>query len=112
MANQKTVIVTGASQGIGAAIAQAFLARGYNVVATARSMAKAGYAGSANLATVDGDIGEAATAEKAVKAAIDKFGAVDHLVNNAGIYSSKPFTEYTAEDLRASSPRILRGSSL
>ncbi|MFY9745721.1 MAG: SDR family oxidoreductase [Acidobacteriaceae bacterium] len=99
MANQKTVIVTGASQGIGAAIAQAFLARGYNVVATARSMAKAGYAGSANLATVDGDIGEAATAEKAVKAAIDKFGAVDHLVNNAGIYFSKPFTEYTAEDL-------------
>ena len=99
MANQKTVIVTGASQGIGAAIAQAFLERGYNVVATSRSIAKAGYAASPNLATVDGDIGEAATAEKVVKAAIDRFGSIDHVVNNAGIYFSKPFTEYTAEDL-------------
>ena len=101
MAGAKTVIVTGASQGIGAAIVQAFLGRGYNVVATARSMANAGLAASPNLALVDGDIGEAATAEKVARAAIEKFGSIDHLVNNAGIYFSKPFTEYTADDLRA-----------
>jgi len=62
MAGGKTVIVTGASQGIGAAIVQAFLGRGYNVVATSRSMSKAGLAPSPNLALVDGDIGEPETA--------------------------------------------------
>jgi NAD(P)-dependent dehydrogenase (short-subunit alcohol dehydrogenase family) len=101
MASEKTVIVTGASQGIGAAIAQAFLARGYNVVATSRSISKAGYAQSPNLALVDGDIGRAETAAEVTKTAIERFGSIDHLVNNAGIYFSKPFTEYTAEDLRA-----------
>jgi NAD(P)-dependent dehydrogenase (short-subunit alcohol dehydrogenase family) len=101
MASGKTVIVTGASQGIGAAIVEAFLARGYNVVATSRSISKAGRAPSANLAQVDGDITRAETAEKVVKTAIERFGSVDHLVNNAGIYFSKPFTEYTAEELRA-----------
>jgi NAD(P)-dependent dehydrogenase (short-subunit alcohol dehydrogenase family) len=101
MAGGKTVIVTGASHGIGAAIVQAFLMRGYNVVATSRSMSKAGLAPSPNLVLVDGDIGQAATAEKVTRAAIDSFGSIDHVVNNAGIYSSKPFTEYTAEELRA-----------
>jgi len=101
MASGKTVIVTGGSQGIGAAIVRAFLERGYDVVATSRSISKAGYAASANLALVDGDIGERATAEKVAKAAIDRFGSIDHLVNNAGIYFSKPFTEYTGEELRA-----------
>ena len=101
MGNGKTVIVTGASQGIGAAIAQAFLKRGYNVVATSRSISKAGYAASSNLALVDGDISQPETSEMVAKAAIDKFGAIDHVVNDAGIYYSKPFTEYTAEDLRA-----------
>ena len=101
MGNGKTVIVTGASQGIGAAIAHAFLKRGYNVVATSRSISKAGYAASSNLALVDGDISQPETSEMVAKAAIDKFGAIDHVVNDAGIYYSKPFTEYTAEDLRA-----------
>jgi NAD(P)-dependent dehydrogenase (short-subunit alcohol dehydrogenase family) len=100
MASKKTVIVTGASQGIGAAIAQAFLDRGYNVVATSRSVSKAGFAESPNLALVDGDIGQPATAEKVTQTAISKFGSIDHLVNNAGIFSAKPFTDYTAEEFR------------
>jgi len=81
MASNKTVIATGASQGIGAAIVQAFLDRGYNVVATSRSVSKAGFASSPNLILVDGDIGQAATAEKVVHTAIRKFGTIDHLVN-------------------------------
>ena len=101
MASGKTIIVTGASQGIGAAIVHAFLGRNYNVVATSRSISKAGYAPSPSLALVDGDIGVPETAEGVAKTAIDSFGSIDHVVNNAGIYSSKPFTEYTAEDLHA-----------
>src|SRR5271155_4900850 len=101
MASKETVIVTGASQGIGAAIVQAFLDRGYNVVATSRSISRAGFAPSPNLALVDGDIGQAATAEKVAQTAISKFGSIDHVVNNAGIFVAKPFTEYTPEDFRS-----------
>jgi len=101
MANGKTVIVTGASQGIGAVIVQTFLKRGYGVVATSRSISKAGVAPSPKLALVDGDISQPETAEKVAKVAMERFGAIDHLVNNAGIYFSKPFTEYTAEELHA-----------
>jgi NAD(P)-dependent dehydrogenase (short-subunit alcohol dehydrogenase family) len=97
----KTVIVTGASQGIGAAIVRAFLERGYNVVATSRTVSKAGYASSSGLALVDGDIGQQATAEQVARAAIDRFGSIDHVVNNAGIFKAKPFTDYTADDFRA-----------
>jgi NAD(P)-dependent dehydrogenase (short-subunit alcohol dehydrogenase family) len=100
MENKKTVIVTGASQGIGAAVVQAFLDRGYNVVATSRSVSKAGFAPSPKLAIVDGDISHAATAQKVVKTAIEKFGSVDHVVNNAGIFAAKPFTDFTIEDFR------------
>src|SRR5260370_1358822 len=98
--NQKTVIVTGASQGIGAAVVKAFLERGYNVVGTSRSASRAGFAPSPSLALVDGDIGQAATAEKVAQTAISKFGSIDHVVNNAGIFSAKPFTDYTAEEFR------------
>jgi len=101
MKNGKTVLVTGASRGIGAAIVRTFLERGYDVVATSRNISKAGYALSPNLALVDGDISRAETAEVVAKSAIERFGSIDHVVNNAGIYSSKPFTEYTAEELRA-----------
>ena len=101
MARNKTVIVTGASQGIGAAVVQTFLDRGYNVVATSRSVSRAGFALSPNLALVDGDIGQAATAERVAHTATSKFGSIDHVVNNAGIFSVKPFTDYTADEFRA-----------
>jgi NAD(P)-dependent dehydrogenase (short-subunit alcohol dehydrogenase family) len=100
VASKKTVIVTGASQGIGAAVVQAFLGRGYNVVATSRSVSKAGFAPSPNLALVEGDIGQAATAEEVAQTAIDKFGSIDHVVNNAGIFAAKTFTDYTANEFR------------
>ena len=100
MASRKTVIVTGASQGIGAAVVRAFLERGYNVVATSRSVSQAGFAPSSQLALVDGDIGHTSTAEKIAESAITKFGSIDHLVNNAGIVSIKRFTEYTVDDFR------------
>src|SRR6266568_299410 len=83
MASKTTVIVTGASQGIGAAVVQTFLDRGYNVAATSRSVSKAGFAPSPNLALVDGDIGEPASAGQVAQAAIGKFGSIDHAVNNA-----------------------------
>src|SRR6202000_2782258 len=76
MTSKKTVIVTGASQGIGAAVVQGFLDRGYNVVATSRSVSKAAFAQSPNLALVDGDIGQATTAENVARASIDKFGSI------------------------------------
>src|SRR6202012_5790221 len=100
MASKGTVIVTGGSQGIGAAVVQAFLDRGYSVVATSRKITQAGLSPSPNLALVDGDIGQPATAQKVVETAVQKFGSVDVVVNNAGIFSAKPFTDYSAEDLR------------
>jgi NAD(P)-dependent dehydrogenase (short-subunit alcohol dehydrogenase family) len=101
MNKEKTVIVTGASQGIGAAIVEAFLERGYNVVANSRHISKAGASPATDLVMVDGDIGEASTAEKVTKIAVDRFGSIDHLINNAGIYAAKPFTEYSAADFRS-----------
>ena len=100
--NRKTVIVTGASQGIGAAIVKAFLERGYNVVGTSRSATKSTeLKASDKLLLVDGDIGDAATAKKVVDAAVQQFGSVDAVVNNAGIFVAKPFVDYSADDLRA-----------
>jgi NAD(P)-dependent dehydrogenase (short-subunit alcohol dehydrogenase family) len=103
MANtRKTVIVTGASQGIGAAVVRAFLERGYSVVGTSRNATKsAELKASDKLVLVDGDIGQAVTAQKVVDVAIQKFGSIDVLVNNAGIFSAKPFTDYSADDFRA-----------
>jgi NAD(P)-dependent dehydrogenase (short-subunit alcohol dehydrogenase family) len=99
---QKTVIVTGGSMGIGAGVVGAFLDRGYRVVANSRNITGSGaFEASNKLALVDGNIAEAKTAEKIVDAAMNKFGSIDALVNNAGIYFSKPFTDYTIDDLRA-----------
>ena len=100
--NQKTVIVTGASQGIGAGIVKAFLARGYDVVGTARSATKSKeLSASDHLALIDGDIGQFETAQRVAELAIKKFGSIDAVVANAGIFLVKPFTEYTADDFRA-----------
>ena len=98
----KTVIVTGASQGIGAGIVRAFLARGYNVVGTARNATKSKeLSASDQLALIDGDIGQFETAQKVAEFTLKKFGSIDALVANAGIFLVKPFTEYSAEDFRA-----------
>jgi NAD(P)-dependent dehydrogenase (short-subunit alcohol dehydrogenase family) len=99
---QKTVIVTGASQGIGAGVVRAFLASGYNVVGTSRSATKSKeLSASARLVLVDGDIGEQKTAQRVADAALKSFGSIDAVVANAGIFSVKPFTDYTSQDLSA-----------
>src|SRR5713226_4109952 len=100
MKTPKTVIVTGASQGIGACLVKTFLERGYQVVASARSMEQSGFQASKQLALVDGDIGEASTAKNVAAAAIEQFGGIDILVNNAGIFFTRPFTDYTTEDIK------------
>src|SRR6266496_5566081 len=96
---RQTAIVTGASSGIGLGIAQALLERGYRVVANSRTISKSkDLEPSADLVLVDGDIGKKDTAIRVADAAIKHFGRIDLLVNNAGIYLPKPFTEYTPED--------------
>jgi len=107
---KKTVIVTGASQGIGAGVVRGFLDRGYNVVANSRNITKSGaFTESAQLALVDGNIGDSAVAAKVAETAISKFGSIDALVNNAGIFSTKAFTDYTAEDFEALSNTNIEG---
>jgi NAD(P)-dependent dehydrogenase (short-subunit alcohol dehydrogenase family) len=105
-----TVIVTGASQGIGAGTVQAFLARGYNVVGTARNATKSKQlSASDRLALLDGDIGRFETAEKVAALAVERFGSIDAVVANAGIFIVKPFTEYTADDFQALAATNLLG---
>jgi NAD(P)-dependent dehydrogenase (short-subunit alcohol dehydrogenase family) len=94
---KKTTIVTGAQQGIGAGLVEGFLKSGYNVVATSLDASKT-LAATTDLAVVNGDIRDPETASKSVKEAITHFGSIDVLVNNAGIYLTKPFTEFTTED--------------
>ncbi|WGS40150.1 SDR family oxidoreductase [Burkholderia sp. JSH-S8] len=98
MSASRVIIVTGASQGIGAETVNAFRARGHRVVATSRSIAPSH---DPDLVTVAGDIGDADTARRVVDTAIERFGRVDTLVNNAGIFIAKPFTQYTPEDYAA-----------
>ncbi len=100
MSDKKTAIVTGASGGIGAGLVDAFLKQGYNVVATSRNASQS-LTASASLVLIDGDISKQETAVKVVEAAIQHFGTIDVLVNNAGIYRTKPFTDFTTEDFNA-----------
>lgn len=98
----KVAIVTGASSGIGLGITKALLARGYAVVATSRRASQRGtLVPSDKLAIVDGDVGQAATAARVVEQAVARFDRVDLLVNNAGIFMAKPFTDHTAADYDA-----------
>jgi len=94
-----TAIITGASSGIGLGITQALLERGYRVVANSRKITQSkDLRPSADLVLVDGDIGKKDVAVKVAEAAVKHFGRIDLLVNNAGIYIPKPFTDYTPED--------------
>jgi NAD(P)-dependent dehydrogenase (short-subunit alcohol dehydrogenase family) len=92
---QKVAIITGASQGIGAALVEGYRKLGYAVVATSRTIAPVD---DADVLTVQGDIADPATAGRVVEAAVERFGRIDTVVNNAGVFVAKPFTEYTAED--------------
>ena len=99
---RKTAIVTGASQGIGAGIVKAFVERGFNVVANSRRVTQSTeVAASDQVALVDGHIGEPATAAQIVETALSRFHSIDALVNNAGIFFTKPFTDYTPEDFKS-----------
>lgn len=100
MSGKKTAIVTGASGGIGAGLVEGFLRGGYNVVATSRD-ANRKLTTSTGLVLLDGDISKQQTAADAVEAAINCFGSIDVLVNNAGIFLTKPFTDFTTEDFDA-----------
>ena len=107
---RKTAIVTGASQGIGKGLVEAFLKRDYNVVANSRNIAKANpFPAAANVALVDGDIGDPRTAAKIVDTAVSRFGQIDVLINNAGVFIPKPFTEYTTEDFNTLVSTTLAG---
>lgn len=99
---RKTAIVTGASQGIGAGVVKGFVERGFNVVANSRKMTQsAEVTASDRVALVDGNIGDPATAAAIVEAALSRFRSIDALVNNAGVFFTKPFTDYTSDDLKA-----------
>src|SRR5439155_4840518 len=100
--SRKTAIVTGASQGIGAGIVKGFVERGFNVVANSRKVTQSTEVAATNhVALVDGHIGEPATAARIVETAVSRFKSIDALVNNAGIFFTKPFTDYTAEDFKS-----------
>jgi NAD(P)-dependent dehydrogenase (short-subunit alcohol dehydrogenase family) len=106
----RTVIITGASQGIGAGMVKAFLERSYSVVANSRNITKSdSFVPSDKLALVDGSIGERATAEQIVQTATSNFKSIDALVNNAGIFFTKPFTDYTTEDFEMLASTNLKG---
>jgi NAD(P)-dependent dehydrogenase (short-subunit alcohol dehydrogenase family) len=100
MAGKKTAIITGASGGIGSGLVEGFLREDYNVVATSRD-ANQKLPTSSSLVLVDGDIGKEQTAAQVVEAAINGFGSIDVLVNNAGIFLTKPFLNFTIEDFDA-----------
>lgn len=104
MSTNKTVVITGASSGIGFALAEEYLKRGYNVVGNARTIERLQAASEklgnpANFLLVDGDIAKPATAKKIFERAIAAFGKVDILINNAGIFTAKPIGDYSEEDV-------------
>ena len=105
-ANQKVAVITGASQGIGAALVKAYRDLGYFVVANSRSI---GASSDDGVLTVAGDIGDRAVAERLISQGVARFGRIDTLVNNAGVFVAKPFTQYTPEDYAAALSTNLAG---
>src|SRR4051794_23967137 len=103
---QRVAIITGASQGIGEALVAAYRKLGYAVVANSRNIAAGD---DALVLTVAGDIGQPGVGQRVVDAAIQRFGRVDTVVNNAGIFVAKPFTDYTDDDYEAVTGVNLRG---
>ncbi|GAA2832314.1 SDR family NAD(P)-dependent oxidoreductase [Nonomuraea rubra] len=95
---QRVAVVTGASQGLGAGVVEGYRKLGYAVVAVSRTIAPSA---DPHVVTVQGDVADRATAERAVTAAVERFGRLDTLVNNAGIFIAKPFTDYTLDDYTA-----------
>ncbi len=95
---QKVAVITGASQGIGAALIRAYRGLGYRVVANSRSISPASDEG---VLTVAGDIGDRSVAQRVIDKGIERFGRIDTVANNAGIFMAKPFTHYSLEDYRA-----------
>jgi NAD(P)-dependent dehydrogenase (short-subunit alcohol dehydrogenase family) len=106
---EKVVIITGASKGIGAALAGSFRELGYGVVANARSMTRTEAAGDPGIVMIDGDVAAAATAERIVAGAMERFGRIDTLINNAGIFIPKAFTDYSEADFAATTGTNLAG---
>jgi NAD(P)-dependent dehydrogenase (short-subunit alcohol dehydrogenase family) len=106
---RKTMIVTGAAKGIGAGVTNAFIERGYNVVASSLNITASTFAPTERLAVVQGDIGHASTAHEIAATAINTFGSIDGVINNAGIFDSKPFTEYTTQDFERFAGTNLQG---
>jgi NAD(P)-dependent dehydrogenase (short-subunit alcohol dehydrogenase family) len=100
MAGKKTAIVTGASGGIGSGLVEGFLKEGYNVVATSLHASQS-LTPSGSLVLLEGDIGKLETASNAANAAVGRFGSIDVLVNNAGIFRTQPFTDFTTQDFNA-----------
>jgi NAD(P)-dependent dehydrogenase (short-subunit alcohol dehydrogenase family) len=108
-ARLRTAIVTGASKGIGAGVAKAFLDLGYSVVANALHFADSALVPNGRLALVEGNIGQASTATRVAETAMSRFGSIDVIVANAGIFFTKPFTDYTPDDFRRLSETNLEG---
>ncbi len=104
--HSKVAVITGASQGIGAALVKAYRAAGWNLVANSRSIRPAD---EADMVAVAGDIADAEVAERVIDTAVARFGRVDTLVNNAGIFTAKPFTDFTADDWSANIGTNLAG---
>jgi NAD(P)-dependent dehydrogenase (short-subunit alcohol dehydrogenase family) len=93
--DRRVAIITGGSQGIGAGLVAGYLRRGWAVVANARTI---GPSVDPDVLTVEGDIAKRVTADRIVEGALERFGRIDTLINNAGVFVSKPFTDYTAAD--------------
>jgi len=110
MSVHKTVVITGASQGIGAGLVKTFLDKGWNVVGTSRNISETTlFDRAGRLELISGDVADPETAERVANAAVEQFGSIDALVNNAGVFFTKPFLEYTIEDFRRLSATNVEG---